>query len=715
MSKYQLLISHSFLNELLDLPLKIQKSVTQKIKLLERDPISAQGDAKKLHYDDPPLYRMRIGDYRLIYSFGKGWVKIVTIRKRDDQTYQRDFGDIDIPSEDLAENVYFQHSADNISALNAVSAPPEVALSSQLQARMTADSPSAQPTTNPPDQLSQRPLSRQLTPDELQRWQIPAQFWPTLLAVQTEDDLLAAPVPVQIIERVLDILYPRQVTEILQQPQLLLNEAEDLDRFVVGELTDFLLMLDPDQQQLVQTPLDRPILVRGGPGSGKSIVALYRVQRLVAEGYTPVLFTTFTNTLIAYSTQLLERLLKSDLAATGVEVNTVDSLIFRQYVRAYGKPRLASEEEIRAALDEAMTTTPMPAATKAEQQRQRATLMALGHEYLLDECINVIEHWGLTELAEYLVQPRIGRQIALRASTRRAVWAIYDAWRTILHRNGLTTWGQVRQQALALAQQRPDRVYRAIVIDEAQDLSPVALRYLLACVDSPRAIYLTADARQSLYQRGFSWQQISHTLNMRGRSFVLRRNYRNTSQIATACSAILGADSESDQATAIHSGERPIVRFCRHIDEEAIAIRDFFIAAARRWRLPAHAGAVLCHSRQVAQQICERLQQVGMPAELMERKQIDLRKPVVKVMTIHSAKGLEFPFVAVMRLEEGHFPHTFEQLPVAEQDAMIAQERRLFYVGCSRAMRALLVCASIDRPSPFALELAPDIWQYVGI
>lgn len=48
-------------------------------------------------------------------------------------------------------------------------------------------------------------------------------------------------------ERVLDILYPRSVDEILQQPQYLLNDATDLDRFVAGELSDFLLMLDPEQ------------------------------------------------------------------------------------------------------------------------------------------------------------------------------------------------------------------------------------------------------------------------------------------------------------------------------------------------------------------------------------------------------------------------------------------------------------------------------------
>lgn len=72
MTKYQIITPHTFLNELLGLPAKIQKTVLQKVKVLERDPISAQGDAKKLKNRTPPLYRVRIGDYRLIYTFDTG-------------------------------------------------------------------------------------------------------------------------------------------------------------------------------------------------------------------------------------------------------------------------------------------------------------------------------------------------------------------------------------------------------------------------------------------------------------------------------------------------------------------------------------------------------------------------------------------------------------------------------------------------------------------
>ncbi|MGC8800786.1 MAG: 3'-5' exonuclease [Chloroflexus sp.] len=116
-------------------------------------------------------------------------------------------------------------------------------------------------------------------------------------------------------------------------------------------------------------------------------------------------------------------------------------------------------------------------------------------------------------------------------------------------------------------------------------------------------------------------------LQVRGRSYILRRNYRNTDQIAMACAAILNQTDGHIPIDAIHEGHRPVVRCCRSVSEEAIAIRDFLMTAARQWRLPIHAGAVLCHSRQVAQQICDELQKIGLSAELTEKRQIDLCKP----------------------------------------------------------------------------------------
>ena len=66
----------------------------------------------------------------------------------------------------------------------------------------------------------------------------------------------------------------------------------------------------------------------------------------------------------------------------------------------------------------------------------------------------------------------------------------------------------------------------------------------------------------------------------------------------------------------------------------------------------------------------------------------------VTLMTLHSAKGLEFPVVFIMGMEEGIFPHSRSMWDAGE----LEEERRLCYVGMTRAQRHLyLVCARSRR------------------
>jgi DNA helicase-2/ATP-dependent DNA helicase PcrA len=66
----------------------------------------------------------------------------------------------------------------------------------------------------------------------------------------------------------------------------------------------------------------------------------------------------------------------------------------------------------------------------------------------------------------------------------------------------------------------------------------------------------------------------------------------------------------------------------------------------------------------------------------------DPEKGAVALMTVHTAKGLEFPQVLVVGLEEGVFPHQRS----IDDDAAVEEERRLCYVAVTRAMKRLHLC-----------------------
>jgi DNA helicase-2/ATP-dependent DNA helicase PcrA len=91
----------------------------------------------------------------------------------------------------------------------------------------------------------------------------------------------------------------------------------------------------------------------------------------------------------------------------------------------------------------------------------------------------------------------------------------------------------------------------------------------------------------------------------------------------------------------------------------------------------------------------------------------------VLMMTLHAAKGLEFPVVVITGLEEGLFPHSRS----SAEDRDLEEERRLCYVGMTRARtRLVLTCASRRRvfgeyqpcqPSRFIDEIPPSLIDYI--
>jgi superfamily I DNA/RNA helicase len=555
-----------------------------------------------------------------------------------------------------------------------------------------------------------------ITEDILQQWQIPATYWPEILAVNNAEDILELSIPDHLLNRIVDNLYPRPIEEIAAQREYVLQRPEDLDRFVEGSLSAFLLKLDPEQEALRDFGKQGPVLVKGGPGTGKSTLALYRVKTLLGRGYKPILFTTYTKALVAYSEQLLAQLLAQPPAEVGVHVTTVDGLVYQQYVTTYGKPTLAKDYQSQNLVQEALQTVAMPGQNLFSRRAQQQVLERLGTAYLLQEFDTVIEGWGIATLEDYLAHDRRGRGIPLKTSVREAVWATYQGWRKLMANAGLITFAQMRLRALERVLNLKDKPYQAVVIDEAQDLSPVSLRFLLALVPSLAGVYLTADASQSLYQRGFSWKQVHQDLRVAGRTLLLKRNYRNTEQIITACTAILQGTEAGDseclvQEPSPHQGDIPTVQLTDGPDQTAQMIQTFLVDAAKKHRMPIHGGAVLCPSNQMAEDMAQSLSRLGLKTQFFHGNQLDLNAPCIKVLTLHSAKGLEFPFVAVVGLQAGRFPRLDSNLPDEEIPAVIDEQRRLFFVGCSRAMRALTVIGSRLTPSTLLDSLSAPYWQ----
>ena len=100
--------------------------------------------------------------------------------------------------------------------------------------------------------------------------------------------------------------------------------------------------------------------------------------------------------------------------------------------------------------------------------------------------------------------------------------------------------------------------------------------------------------------------------------------------------------------------------------------------------------------------------------------EIDDGSGQVSLMTLHTAKGLEYPIVFIAGLEQGTLPHmrSFEEI------GGLAEERRLFYVGITRAMKLLYLTIAMQRtlfgqlnstmPSNFLLDIPVELVDQRG-
>lgn len=682
-----------FYKALLALPPKEMHQIIEKVNLLAQDPTPDAKVKKQLKYMNGRLHRIRCGDYRIFYTFEYPYISILALRRRDDDTYDEDLdveflGGLDPQFEDM-------------SSLKAAQSDWEKWLA--------------------PKEPEKRRLPESITKELLANLHIPQDCHVRLLSIQTREDLLDCPgVPDDYLLLIDEYMFERPLVQVLKQPDYLLIDIHDLLRYKEGELLGFLLKLSPEQEKYVNWGMkgSGPTLLKGGPGTGKSTVALYRVRSIVQElrkkglGEFRILFTTYTNALVKSSEQLLQQLLGQD--ARYVRVQTADKLAYDILQHCGQVKEIIENEKLHSITRQAVAEITFDG-NALQQLAQKQTLERMGYNYLQQEINMVIVARQVNSLQEYLDTPRAGRKMALNPVQRRAVWTVYQCWRELMQASGRETWEQRRARAETLVEQSHlYHFYDAVVIDEAQDLDPTLLRLLVNLCASPNHIFVTADANQSIYGSGFTWADVHHSLKFQGRTSILRANYRSTREIGEAAQSYLtyGAlEPETAERLYVNNGPMPDVRAVLNSYYEAQLLASFFKKASLNERLAIGSCAVLCPNERAGRAIAAALTDHNLEATYMTGQDLNLSRPGVKVLTLNAAKGLEFPVVALAGFVSSSYPIIPHGASEDERNELLARERRTMFVGMTRAMRALLVVVPVNTTSPLFQGFDPAYWN----
>jgi hypothetical protein len=243
----------------------------------------------------------------------------------------------------------------------------------------------------------------------------------------------------------------------------------------------------------------------------------------------------------------------------------------------------------------------------------------------------------------------------------------------------------------------PRGQYGAVLIDEGHDFAPEWLRLVAQMVDpETNSLLLLYDDAQSLYggpgRRRFSFASVG--IQAQGRTTILRLNYRNTLEVLAVAKAfaeevLTGQDADDDHVPVVapesagRRGPMPELWRARNIWAEADIIAERIQDATANGASP-NDFAVLCHSNQLAGLIAKQLQKRGLAVLLAsdsQRRAMFNGPPSVKVMTMHSSKGLEFDTVFI--------PGVCELASHDEDAGRKQQQVRVLYVAMTRALRQL--------------------------
>lgn len=515
---------------------------------------------------------------------------------------------------------------------------------------------------------------------------------------------------------------------------------EDALRRVIesGSFASWRVFIHPDQRDVVERNFSGSGRVFGGAGTGKTVVAVHRANRLATQAqsgseqtdggaHPRVLLTTYT--------RVLADSLKTQMAALnpvypraekpgapGLWISGIDQLV----VAVVSNAHISELEDVTKRILGVGMREVLPLNTQAEDRLWSDAIALAGPEldpgistptFLRQEFEAVVLANGITTEREYLRVMRTGRGTPLNRAARKGVWAVFGRFMREMAFEGKVTWpvlAVIGADLLAAAHEATGtRLFDHVVIDEAQDFHAGHWRFLRQLVaEGPNDVFLAEDAHQRIYGQPYVLSRFG--ISTRGRaSKRLTLNYRTTRETLDYAVRILEGewiDAEGDLDTtaayrSARSGPSPIVRrFDNELDEIAGVA-----GLIEKWQEDSAGEArigVLARTTALVKRAVNGLNEHGL--DVAESARVAVDAPI-QVMTMHNAKGMEFSHVILLGVGTDVLPQEWQYrgLPDAERQEAIQRERALLYVAASRA-RDRLVITTHGEPSPLLPRTSPS-------
>lgn len=543
-------------------------------------------------------------------------------------------------------------------------------------------------------------LFENISDDELLRYGLPEE-WLEDVRKSDEDSLLelADHLPGEAAEALLDLAVgakpkvpePVEVEDSFDHPDSLrrfrlITDSEELERALDYPWEKWSVFLHPEQQSLIEKDYNGSARISGTAGTGKTIVALHRAVYL-AKTYPDarILLTTFSDPLANVLRKKLRALIVNEpRIAERLEVYSMDGIGKRLFELNYGKMQIADQDTVRVIIQDIANESPDN---------------KFSVHFLISEWEQVVDAWQLMTWEDYRDVLRLGRKTRLPENQRSLLWSIFDRVRAKLKNNNSITQSEMYYRLSERFSDNRKSPFDFIIVDESQDITVPQLRFLAALNnDKSNGLFFTGDLGQRIFQQPFSWKALG--IDIRGRSYTLRINYRTSHQIRKQADCLLGSEIEDvdgireDRCNAISvfNGPEPEIRILNNNNSEIDSV-SLYMTELISEGVIVHEIGLFVRSPAELDRAKMAVECAGLSANILDEN-VDIKKDCISVCTMHLAKGLEFRAVVVMACDDDVLPSQVRIETVTDDtdlEEVYNTERHLLYVACTRAREFLLV------------------------
>jgi len=501
------------------------------------------------------------------------------------------------------------------------------------------------------------------------------------------------------------------------------------------------IILSSEQRTVARYNENGVIRVNGGPGSGKTLVAVKRAIFLAkdynyAEKDDKILFLFYNKSLERTIRKLFESDKDYEKVKDKIEIKSIDAFLVNDYINSNNKEFLEFVKRARNNIKFVKTKNPERKERIKNILKTRSiefkNFTVEDAEFILSEIDWLRDCSYLTE-EEYLQINRDGRgsQNPLTKNKRMEIYKILRLYRENGPKDSdlrYTDFYDLASLFLFYFEKEENKgkikKYNHVIVDEAQDLSKIHFRFInLICEiskTSGNTISLFMDKNQSIYSKQ-AWISKKRTLKQVGisisKSFSLNRAYRNAKEIFDVAIKLNPETEVGDISTDKNQnltltfsedrGIKPL--FLKYPDlsfEEGIKnLSKNIEILVDKFNYKYDDISVISLNKLYIPNKSEKYKtEVDRMIESLHNKGTD-------ITTYYSAKGTENKVIFIPNIDEFDIDKLSERYPDKTKEEILEEFKKLLYVGMTRATEVLII-SSLNSEASDSLKKLLEVFDF---